>query len=372
MPGAVYSPFADKLNDPDRKLFALHVGDTSLEPCDALRMSGLDPARHPGLYSYTDTRGLPKLIDAILDKVRDRNGLTAERTSVLVTAGATAGLQCVAGAVVDPGDEVLILAPFWPLIRCIVQSFGGKPVEVPFFDRVSSAEEAVAAVRQRITSRTVALYVSTPSNPTGKILPREWLEALAELARSADLWLWSDETYEDYVYEGEHFSVGALVPDRTVSVYSFSKAYGVAGLRVGYLVAPAALIDQARKLGTHSFYAAPTPSQYAALGALQGGAAWIRGAREQYRDVGTKVAALLGLPAPRGSTFLFVDVSKQLDARGMMGLLSDCFESGVLIAPGASCGTDYADWIRLCYTAIPPAAALEAVQRLVPHLRTER
>jgi aspartate/methionine/tyrosine aminotransferase len=371
MPGAVYSPFADALRSPQRELFPLHVGDTWLAPCDAALVANLPATAADGLYRYTDTRGLDRLVDALVDKTRTRNGLPSERESILVTAGATIGLACAAGATVSPGDEVLILAPYWPLIAGIVRMFGGVPVEVPFHDRVHGASDAARAVQERVTPRTVALYVSTPSNPTGNVIPRDWLEALADLARREDLWLWSDEVYEDYIYQGAHFSVGSLVPERCISAYSFSKAYGMTGIRVGYLAGPPALIDQARKIGTHTAYSAPTPGQYSALAALEHGADWVRSARAEYAKVGRQAAELLGIPAPSGSTFLFIDVANRLDSRGIPGFLADCFDDGVLVAPGTSSGSAYTTWIRLCYTSIAPAAALEAVRRLAKRVRAE-
>ena len=135
------------------------------------------------MHKYTRPQGYAPLIDALVDKCRSRNRLSVERAGITVTAGATAGLAAVLGALCNPGDEVLILAPFWPLIRGHVQCFRGVPVEVPFYDRVDSVEAAVEAVRERITGRSIALYVSSPSNPTGVVLPEEWLQALAELAR---------------------------------------------------------------------------------------------------------------------------------------------------------------------------------------------
>jgi N-succinyldiaminopimelate aminotransferase len=291
MPGAVYSPFADRLRDHAGPIFPLHVGDTWLEPFVGARMQDLRVQEHAGLHNYCDTRGLPQLVDAIVEKARTRNGIPCERESVLVSAGATAGLACAVGAVLSEGEEVLILSPFWPLIRGIVQGFGGQPVEVPFYDRVDSAESAVQVVREHVSDRTVALYVSTPSNPTGRVIPAKWLAALAELARSQGLWLLSDEVYEDFVYRGEHASLGAMAPERTVSVHSFSKAYGMAGNRVGYLVGPRELIDQARKIGTHTYYSAPTAAQVAAVRALHGGAEWQQSARQSYREGGTQAAA---------------------------------------------------------------------------------
>ena len=368
MPGAVYSPFADRLHEVKEPVFPLHVGDTWLPPCEGARAEDLRVEAIPRLHNYVDTKGLPPLVDALLEKLRSKNGISCERDQVLVGAGATGSLATAVGSIVDPGDEVLILAPFWPLIRGIVQAFRAKPVEVPFYDRVASQQEVLHAVESRLSRRTVALYVSSPSNPTGRVIPGEWMEALAAFARRHDLWLLSDEVYEDYVYRGEHVGLFPLAPERTIAVYSFSKAYGMAGNRVGYLVAPPELTAQARKIGTHTFYAAPTAGQWAALGALLHGDAWIESARASYLEVGSAVAKQLGQEAPDGSTFFFIDVSGQLDERGLDGFLSDCFDDGVLVAPGGSAGEAYRKWIRLCYTAVPPEEALEATRRLARRL----
>lgn len=369
MPGAVYSPFADRMDDHEGPLYPLHVGDTWMEPFEGGRMEDLSVDQYPGMHRYCDTRGIAPLIETLVEKLRLKNQIACEPENLLVCAGATGGLACAVGAMIRPGEEVLILAPFWPLVRGIVQASGGVPIEVPFYDRVDSAESAVEAVRARLSPATVALYVSTPSNPTGRVLPESWLVALAEFAQAEDLWLLSDEVYEDYVYRGSHFSPGCVAPERTVSVYSFSKAYGMAGNRTGYLVGPREAVDQARKIGTHSFYHAPTAGQLAGLRALAGGGAWQERARNSYREASEKAAASLNMPAPEGSTFLFLDVSSSLDERGIPGFLDDCFEDGVLVAPGESCGQDYKSWVRLCYTAIPPDQAAEAVKLLAARLR---
>jgi len=369
MPGAVFSPLARDLDERSGSLVPLHVGDTWLEPFAGARMEDLRERDYPGLHRYSETQGLPEMVDAIVEKVRARNRMPCERRSVLVTAGATGALGAALGMLAAPGEEVLILAPYWPLIRGIVQAFRARPVEVPFYDRVDSAEAAVRAVRERLCERTVALYVSTPSNPTGRVLPRAWLEALADLARREGLWLLSDEVYEDYVYRGQHFSIGEAAPERTLAVFSFSKAYGMAGNRTGYLVGPPEAVAAAQKISTHTFYAAPTAGQVAGLRALREGAGWVERARECYRAVGEDAARALGCPPPEGSTFLFLDVRDRLDARGVFGFLEDCLADGVALAPGPSCGSDYATWVRLCYTAAPPDAVRGAVARLAARLR---
>ena len=283
---------------------------------------------------------------------------------MLVTGGATGGLAAAVGMLAAPGEEILILAPFWPLIRGIVQTFRATPVEVPFYDRIDSADAAVDAVKARTNERSVALYVSTPSNPTGRVIPTAWLEALAEFARREGLWLISDEVYEDYVYRGEHVSIARFAPERTLTVFSFSKAYGMAGYRTGYLVGPAEAVARAERISTHTVYSAPTSGQVAGLRALRDGGDWLAHARERYREVGESTAQMLCLPPPEGSTFLFVDVSSKLDDRGIWGFLEDCVDAGVALAPGPSCGEAYSSWVRLCYTSAPPDAVAGAARRL--------
>jgi N-succinyldiaminopimelate aminotransferase len=368
MPSSVYSPLADRVGAREGPVYALNVGDTWMEPFEGGRMEDLRVAEHPGLHRYCETGGIPPLVDAIVEKVRAKNALACERSEVLVTAGATGGLACAVSALVDPGEEVLILAPFWPLIRGIVQSQRGVAVELPFYDRVHSVADAVEAIESSLGERSVALYLCTPSNPTGRVLPRVWLEAMAELARRRDFWLLSDEVYEDYVYDAEHVSLGTLAPERTVSVFSFSKAYGTAGNRVGYLVGPEAVIHQAHKVSVHSVYHAPHAGQLAALRALQRGQPWVDEARDAYRQVGEDAARVLGVPAPEGSCFLFLDVRPVLDERGLLGFLEDCLEDGVVLSPGASSGSDYEGWVRLCYTAVPPDEAAAALRHLARRL----
>jgi aspartate/methionine/tyrosine aminotransferase len=364
--GSVYSALAHRLASHPGEVYPLHVGDTWMEPAEGARMEDLKVAEYPGMHRYAQPQGMPALIDAIVDRVRERTGVPTERENVLVATGATGGLGAVAGAILAPGDEVLQLAPHWPLITGIVQSFGGVPVDVPFFGAVDSPETAVEAVRALRTDRTVALYLNTPSNPAGRLIPRPWIEALAEWAAGEDLWILADEVYEDYVFEGEHTYTRPLAPERTFAAHSFSKAYGMAGNRCGYIVGPAEAVTQLRKVGMHSFYSTPTAAQIAALRVMNGlGDAWIERAREQYRETGRRVAERLGLEAPLGSTFLFFDVAEHLDESGLEGFLERCVDRGLFLAPGPSFGP-YPTHVRLCFTAAPPDVIERGVEALAP------
>lgn len=360
MPGSPFS--AAVLATPPE--FALHVGDSWRAPAECARTEAFVEAQHPGLHRYASTQGLPELIDAVAAKLRRANALEAQPENVLITAGATGALSCAIGSLASPGDEILILAPFWPLIRGIVRAFRATPVEVPFYDRVASAAEAVAAVRARLSPRCVALYVSTPSNPTSRLVPAEWLEALADLARRENLWLLSDEVYEDYAYDAPHVSLGCFAPERTFSAFSFSKAYAMAGDRIGYLHGPRAGVAHARKIATHTFYTAPTVGQRAALGALEGASSWLAETRASYRAAGLEAARILGAAAPQGGCFLFLP----LRGRNVDAFLDACLAEGVALAPGSASGEAYTDWVRLCFTALPPERIVEAVGRVAKHL----
>lgn len=364
MPASVYSALAHRLHAYRGESYPLHIGDTWMEPPAGCRMEDLRVADHPGMHRYSSVHGMPPLLDAIVERERERTGLGLDRDHVLVTAGATGGLGAVAGALLDPGDEVLLLAPYWPLIEGIVRSFHGVPVAVPLLGRVDSPETAVEAVTERATARTVALYLSTPNNPSGRLLPGAWVEALVAWARARNLWILSDEVYEPFVYAGEHVRALPLAPERTFLAQSFSKAYGMAGNRCGYVVGPRAVMTELRKVSTHTFYATPTAAQLAAVAALRGfGDAWAAAACAQYAATGRAAAGRLGLAAPEGSTFLFFDLADRLDERGLLPLLEACVERGLLIAPGSSFGP-YPTWARLCYTAVEPERALRGVELL--------
>jgi N-succinyldiaminopimelate aminotransferase len=325
-----------------------------MEPAEGCRMQDLRVEDHPGMHRYSPVAGYPQLREKIAAVHGARTGVATGRGEVVVTGGATAGLAAVVGALVSPGEEVLLAAPHWPLIAGCVRAFHGKPVEVPLMTDLEAAEAAVARFERHLTDRTVAVYWNTPHNPTGRLMPREWLEALTEWARGHDLWIFSDDVYEDYVYDGEHVYTRSLAPERTISVHSFSKAYGMAGNRCGYLAGPKEAIGAVRRVMTNISYSACSASQLAALNALDGvGDRWARAACERYAELGRTAAEALGVPAPKGSTFLFPDVSHVLDERGLDGLLGDLAEAGVLVAPGPSFGP-YPHHVRLCFTSAPP------------------
>ena len=253
----LFSSLAHRLANLSGDTFPLHIGDTYLEPAAGARMEDLTVAENPGMHRYTRPHGHPELIQ----RLSKQRGVPSDR--ILATAGATGGLCALADTTLDPGDEVLVLAPFWPLIRGIVQAAGGIPRQVPFYDRPGDVPDRLET---HLTDRTVALYVNSPNNPTGRTLSEAEVAALAAFARSHDLWIWSDEVYEQFAYTGPHRPIAPAAPERTFTAFSFSKAWGMAGNRVGYLVGPTdpSALAQVRRIGTHTWYSASTAAQLAA------------------------------------------------------------------------------------------------------------
>jgi N-succinyldiaminopimelate aminotransferase len=368
--GSVFSALAHRLDGFAGESYPFHVGDTWLEPPPATRLQEPGPARH----RYAPPSGHPRLVDALVERARERTGLPIERSQVYPTAGATAGLFAVCRALLEPAEQVLVLAPYWPLIDGIVRGCGAEPVPVPLFGtsegECSSAAELIDRLERRRSPRTAALYLSSPNNPSGRVLPSDWVEAMADWARRRDLWLLSDDVYEELVFEPQgvghgssHTEVQPLAPERTITTHSCSKAYAMAGDRCGWVIGPAAVLDAARKVGTHTFYSTPTAAQLAAATALREGGPWLRAACRQYHAAGRKAAAALDLPAPQGGTFLFFDVSRALGAGGLFDFLEACADRGLLLAPGPSFGP-YPTWVRLCFTAAPIEVTARGVEVL--------
>jgi N-succinyldiaminopimelate aminotransferase len=365
---AVYSALAARARARGGEVFALQVGDTWLAPPECARAEAQRVADHPRLHGYAPVQGEPALLDAIQARLLARHGEAIDREGLQVMLGATGGLSVVVDTLLDPGDEVVILAPYWPLIRGIVASRGAVPVEVPLFDRLGAPGfDPEAAVARAIGPRTAALYVNTPNNPTGRALPPELVDALARLARRHGLWVISDDVYEDLSYVAPRPPVWAhpALRDRAVATHSVSKAYALAGARVGFTHGPREILRAIRGVQTFKTYCAPRPFQLAAARALAEGDAWLAEARATYAEAGRRAAAALGLPAPEAGSFLFFDAAPYFrPGEALPGFLERCCDAGLLLTPGAAAGKDYGTFVRLCFTVVPPAELDEALARL--------
>lgn len=372
----VYSNLEARALAKHESIYRLHVGDTYRDPVPAARAEHQSSAEHPGLHKYARVHGEPSLIDAFLDYVARRHGETLDRELVQVMSGATAGLSVVCQVLLEPGDEVLLPSPFWPLSRGIIATKGAVPVEVPFYTKLDEPGFDVEALLEgAVTERTVALYINTPNNPSGRVLSTPTIDAMMRVAKRHDLWVLCDEAYEEIYFDREPPDAVWKRPDvrdRAIAFHTLSKTYGFAGARVGFTHGPEGIMDAVRGMQTFHTYCAPRPMQFGGVGALRQGGAWVEESRVVYRDAGYEAADTLGVARPAGGTFLFLDVSEQLnpDESDCTTFLERCADEGVLLTPGRSCGADYAKWVRLCFTAVPPAQLAEALRKLSPLFRT--
>jgi N-succinyldiaminopimelate aminotransferase len=370
----VFGQLVQKQQARGERVYALHVGDTYLDPLPAAQAEAQRSSERPRLHNYAPVQGEPELLDAILAKVKRRSGVTLDRGSLQVMAGATGGLGVVCSALLEPGDELLLPAPFWPLIRGAARLRGAKVVEVPFYTRLGEAGfDPIAALEAAITKRTVAIYLNSPHNPTGTVIPERVVAAVVELALRHDLWVLTDEVYEDLWYAEPPQAIWTRpeLRDRAIVTHSVSKAYGLAGARVGFTHGPSDVMQVIRGVQTFYSYCAPRPMQLGAARALEDGETWLDSARALYRKAARTTADALSVPMPEGGTFLFFDSTPYLRAgETVMGFLERCLDAGVMLTPGSASGQDFESWVRVCYTTVPQHELEEALERLQRVLRS--
>ena len=358
-------------------LVELHLGDTHLPPPEGARFGAVDATVFDAaLYRYGAIAGLEALKVAFVERLAARGlGPVAVEPGkeVLVGCGATHAIFCALRAVLDAGDEVVVAAPYWPLSVGIIRAVGAVPVEVPLTSRLYADPtlDAAAILAQALTPRTRALYLITPNNPDGKVLPAAQLARIARLACERNLWVLADEVYAEYVYGGSHASIARMdgMAERTLSAYSLSKSHALAGARVGFVVAPERVVAMARRVSTHTVFNVPVAAQRVALAALSAPGEWLQNARSEYRQARDETLRALDgsgirTHAAEGGSYLFVDFAQALDGRPLRELLQRAVDHGVLLAPGDGFGEAFATWARLCFTSVARPRLLEGVARL--------
>ncbi len=359
-------------------LVPLHIGDTYLPPPERAKLTTVlaerDPANEASLYRYGPTAGEPALKEALAAEGRDIGWADCEGgRHVHVGVGGTHALFCAARALLDNGDEVVTLAPYWPLAPGIFGACGATSVEVVTRPQgVPDARGLAARLAAAITPRTRAIYFVSPNNPDGSVLRRDELEAIAEIAEARDLWVFADEVYRGFVFDGrEHLSIASFpgFTARTVVVGSFSKSHALAGARVGYVFAPEDVVLAMRRISTHSAFNVPLLSQEAARAALLHGKTWGKEACARYaeaRDAATNALDGSGIEArpAEGATYLFLNLAPVLAGRTTEDLLGQAIERGVFLTPGAAFGPSFASYARLCFTAAPVERVLLGIERL--------
>ncbi len=342
-------------------------------PADALRAIPEFLAGYPH-HRYIHDAGLPELRLAFGEKLRRENGIEAgwERR-ILVTAGANQGFLNAVLAICDPGDEVILPAPYYFNHEMAVTLSGCRPVPVPTDERCLPRPDAIEAA---ITARTRAVVTVSPNNPTGAVCPKEILAEINRLCARRGIFHVSDEAYEYFLYGGAtHFSPGSLGNhDTTISLYSLSKSFGMASWRVGFLVIPERLYDDVMKVQDTVAICGPAVSQFVGLKALPAGRGHAqahlpsldRVRREIARRLG-EIPELVSVPPADGAFYLFLRVRAEIPALSLAERLVR--EHRVAAIPGETFGMARGCYLRISYGALSEETAIEGTERLVEGLQ---
>jgi aspartate aminotransferase len=254
------------------KPFRLDQGDVVFDAPASIK-NALIQAVHDNRTHYLPTVGVPRLLELISEKLRTKNRIPIEGTQdLMVTTGGIHGQYLACQALLEAGDEVLVPDPCWPPTASIIQTAHGVPVPYTLHaDRAWRPD--VDEIRSKITPSTKAIVITTPHNPTGGVLTRSDIDAIAALAIEKDLWVLADEAYEDFQWDGEHVSIASLpgMYARTIALHTFSKTYAITGLRLGYVAINDKVIrSRAHKLLLYTASNISSIVQYAGIGALEG------------------------------------------------------------------------------------------------------
>jgi len=353
--------------------FRLDQGDVSFDAPDSVK-TAMTRAIAENKTHYLQTTGVPRLRELIAAKLRDKNHIPVDDAEhVLVTNGGIHGLYMLCHALLEPGDEVLVPDPEWPPAAGNVLLAKGVPVGVPLYEARGWRYD-LDELESKVTPKTRVLYINSPSNPTGGVLGRADLERIAAIARAHDLWVISDEAYEDVVFDGEHVSLASLpgMYDRTIPLYTFSKSYAMTGLRLGYVaIKDPAIRDRAKKVLFYTASNIASVVQFGGIGALEGPQDCIAAFREElqarrdlfYRGIREFAGDVFAGNPPAGAfyAFLRIDPAWSEGSRGQTAARSSgsspswamteyLIKNGRIgCVPGVDFGTQGEGYVRFCF-----------------------
>ena len=311
-------------------------------------------AAKAGHTRYAPNAGMLSLREIIARQVSKESGLAYNANNVAVTVGATEAVYLSFMACVNPGDEVIILAPYWVQYENIVKLLGGTPIIIDTFKE--DFEPDLNAINRAISDHTKAIVVNSPNNPSGYIYKKRFLEELAEMASTKNILIFDDEAYRSLVYEKDFNSITKCSSkENVVIINSFSKQFAMTGWRVGYVVAEEEFINTVVKFQQNIAVCVATPSQYAAIEAMTSADKYAAGIKNVFTNRRKILVQELNkidkisYQAPQGTFYAFIDITKTgLNSK------SFCFDllekEHVAVIPGVAFGKSFDNYIRLAFT----------------------
>jgi len=325
-----------------------------------------------GYTGYTPNAGLASLREVIARRVTKVNGIKATKDDVVVTVGAVGAISSILFCLLDAGDEALLPDPRWPNYDMILALCGARGVSYACYEKNGFVPD-LEDISRRITNKTKVILVNSPNNPTGAVYPEHVLRGIVQIAAEHDIYVLSDEAYEELIFEGEHISPAKFAPDeRVISVYCVSKAYAMTGWRIGYILSTYGELTRLLTLVQEPLVScAVSVSQKAAEAALTGPQDCVREMVDAYRrrrDAALKVMQDYGLKTytPHGAFYMLANISKAgMDSFDFALKLLE--EKKVAVAPGVTFGEQGKDYVRICFAA-DDESLVEGVKRFCKFL----
>jgi len=369
---------AKALKAAGRPVIGFGAGEPDFPTPDYIVEAAVQACREPRFHRYTPAGGLPELKKAIAEKTLRDSGLQVDPAQVLVTNGGKQAIYEAFAAILDPGDEVIVPAPYWTTYPESIQLAGGVPVEV-VADETTGYKVSVEQLEAARTEQTKVLLFVSPSNPTGAVYTRDEAEAIGRWAVEHGLWVLTDEIYEHLVYGDAQFhSLPVLVPelaDKCIVVNGVAKTYAMTGWRVGWLIGPQDVVKAAANLQSHATSNVSNVAQVAALTAVSGDLSAVDAMRTAFDRRRRTIVRMLNeidgvtCPEPEGAFYAYPSVKALLgrEIRGkrpqssveLAALILD--EAEVAVVPGEAFGTP--GYLRLSY-ALGDDDLVEGVSRL--------
>ena len=352
----------------------LEFGEPDFDTPPNIKAAAIEAIKQ-GKTMYSSSAGIPELRNAVASKLKRDNNIEYEPLKeVIVTAGATAGINQALLATVDVGDEVLIPNPGWATYYHAVNVTGAKPIMYPLREQTRYAVE-VEYLKKLLTPRTKALLINTPSNPMGSILSRRNIEEIAEFAMEHNIVILSDEVYEKFLYEdksrNEHVSIASIsgMKDRDVTINAFSKTYAMTGWRIGYVGAPEPIVAAMIKINAATSSCVSTVNQYAGLEALNGPQDSVSKMISAFSERRQVLVKGLGLfrgfecAMPSGAFYAFPSITGTgLSSEKLAMKILD--EAHVAVVPGSAFGSQGEGYLRLAY-----ANSVENIQEALERMK---
>jgi aspartate aminotransferase len=352
-----------------RELIHLELGQPAHDTPEHIKAATI-AAITAGHVHYSDLPGIAPLREALAHKLRSFNGIAATAEDVVVTNGLTHASFAALFAIVNPGDEVILLDPAYPQHAGKIELAGGRAVAVPL-DAENGFSIRAEWIEAKITARTKAIVLVNPSNPTGRVYRHEELSALAEIATRHDLIVIADEVYEYNVFDGEHISIASLpgMAERTISLYAFTKSHAMDGWRIGYATAAPDILNAMLKVTANDVTHVNTFVQHGALAAITGDPEVLRHMVDDERIKRDFLVEALNrmpgvvCPLPEGSIYTFADIrGTGFDSQTLADrLLTD---ARVVVESGAFYGAAGEGYLRICFGSQSLPVIKEAVRRL--------